>query len=214
MRRATLIFALLITPILPACGGGGGEDPPQYELVEQRVLHTPSRTGTVYSTTFVEVGAETMAAGDLDGGQGARALLSFPLGSLPDPAEIQSITYVDAQSGFTGAPYGSLGDLVVVDTDIGPSLSADDYDEPPVSVVLGTLSTSVTAGPRSIDLTAWILSLQDAGAQRVDLMVRFEDETDSDGVADMVWLRSAGHAEGPGYLQILRRVRRADGLAP
>ena len=205
----TSVFLLLLSACLLACGGGGGGgggDDPGPATMDQIVGPTPSRTGTVQGNNVVLVGFENMFAGDTAANVGARMFYSFPLEPLPAPNEIVRVVYEDAQTGFQGAPFETLGDLVVLQTDIGPSLQASDYEGPLFSVVLGTLSTSAAPGPRTLDLTAWTRSLLEAGADRLEFMIRFDEETDDDGAGDAVWLRSASSADGPGRLRITRLI--------
>jgi hypothetical protein len=201
------VSLLLLSACLLACGGGGGGsggDDPGPATVDQIVGPTPARTGTVLANNTALVGFENMFAGDNAANVGARMFYSFPLELLPAPDEIVRVVFEDAQTGTQGTPFETLGDLLVLQTDIGPSLQGSDYAGPLFSVVLGTLSTSAAPGPRTLDLTAWTRSLLEAGADRLEFMIRFDEETDDDGAGDAAWLRSASSADGPGRLRITR----------
>lgn len=204
--RTPTVALLLAALVVSACGGGGGEGPVVVDLIGQYVEPTPSRTGTVESNGNTFVGASRMAAGDLYDNRSSRVFLSFPFEPLPDVELIESVTYVDEQTGVGGAPYAGLGQLVVRSTNLGPVLDASDFDGPAFPIALGTLSTSADPGPRTLDLTDHVLSLLESGADRVDLMITFDTLTDGDATTDMIWLRSAASDEGPGYLRVMRRI--------
>ena len=211
MRRTNVSLLLAVALLLSACGGGGGggggSDLPVYDLIAQNVASTPSRSGTVYEHGTVILGAEEVVVGDLGSDTGIRAFQSFPLGALPPADRIHSVTYVDGLRGTSGEPHASLGNLLLRTTDIGPTLDAGDYGGPPVSAVLGILSSSPGFDvERTVDLTDWVRSMVESGADRIDFMIAFADETDGDGRADMQWLRSTRSAVGPSYLRVMVRT--------
>lgn len=210
MRTPSTCTVLTLVVLLAGCGGGGGGgEIAVFDIVYQRVESTPSRTGTVYEIGGVEVGAELVVAGDLDSGHGVRAFQSFPLGTLPAPDQLESVTYVDGLWGATGTPYTSLGELQVSATDIGSSLDQSDYEGPAIRVALGTLSTTGGFGvERTVDLTSHVRQLLEGGGDRLDFMIAFERETDDDGQADMQWLGAVSAEDGPGHLRVGVRIPR------
>lgn len=126
----------------------------------------------------------------------ARGFLSFDLGSLPAGATIDSVRLEFYQRGLEGDPYQTLGNLVLDHVDYGPSLEASAYDTPALhSAVLPQMITPnawyALADPT---ITLWVEDNLAVGRGRLQLRLRFTQETDGDEDQDLVIIEPG---EGP-----------------
>jgi pSer/pThr/pTyr-binding forkhead associated (FHA) protein len=174
------------------------EAPPQSQMVtlnSQAALDgyllnngTGSASGEILvgNGPLVEEGAQLVA----------RGFLSFDLASIPAGATIESVRLEFYQHQIVGDPYQTLGNLALDHVDYGSSLEASAYDRPALhSAVLAQMvaanSWYVLADPT---ITLWVEENLTAGRARVQLRLRFAQETDSDQDRDLVVLTSG---EGP-----------------
>lgn len=201
MRIASALVGLTLL-LTPACGGGGGGK--QQFLLQ--VAADPVFDGFVTDTAFVDTTtASAISVGDTDAGFAnvARGFLRFHLPALPVGSRIVSVILHLEQSSVTGAPFASLGALVVDHVDIGSSLDATDYAATALDADIGTLSTTADLGPRQVDVTSAVLADEDAGRSTSDFRLRFPVGSDADGVDDYVQYDDAEDHFGSGQVPFL-----------
>jgi pSer/pThr/pTyr-binding forkhead associated (FHA) protein len=127
----------------------------------------------------------------------ARGFLSFDLAAIPTGATIDSVRLEFYQRGIEGDPYQTLGNLVLDQVDYGSSLTANAYDTPALrSAVLAQMITPsswyILADPT---ITLWVEENLAAGRHRLQLRLRFAQETDGDEDRDLILIEPG---EGPG----------------
>lgn len=181
-----LLVSLGLAPLtLVGCGGGGAED------VTLVIGGTKAREG-VAGGGSATVG-NTLGIGDNGLDVGRVALLSFSLVDLPAGVEIESATLGIHQLDETfGTPYPDLGVMVVDSVGLGAGVDGADAVSAALIPLLGTLSTSVAPGERTLDVTAAVLADIAALRTRSEFRIRFFLATDGDGQQDTVQVRETG----------------------
>ncbi|MGE0193453.1 MAG: hypothetical protein AB7T63_15595 [Planctomycetota bacterium] len=182
---AFLVPGAVVVLTLAGCGGGGSDD-------EMLVLGgTKAREGVAGGGSATV--ANTLAIGDNGLNSGRVALLSFSLQDLPSGAEVESATLGIHQLDETfGTPYADLGVVVVDSVDLGAGVDGADAASAALIPLLGTLSTSVAPGERTLDVTAAVLADVAALRTRSEFRIRFFLATDGDGQQDTVQIRETG----------------------
>jgi len=117
-----------------------------------------------------------------------RGFMSFSLADLPAGATIQSVELRFYQQEIRGNPYAKLGNLVLERVDIGSSLDAGDFSTPALDS--GAIAQQTSAGAWYVisdpTLVTWLEREASAGRSRLQLRLRFTQETDGDGEEDYV----------------------------
>jgi hypothetical protein len=171
-------------------GGGGNE----VVLTSDPLNDGFATQGGGYSAGFLLVGDETS-------NDGIVGLHRFPL-VLPAGATVVQAVLETYQFEVIGSPYAGLGDLRVdsidLDDGVGAGLDEGDYSSAAFSTVPGSLSSSSTLGPRSIDVTAAVQADVAAGRANSDFRIYFQSQTDGNGTEDQVKLISASDDGGTG----------------
>ncbi|HSJ53859.1 MAG TPA: hypothetical protein VLC52_08920, partial [Anaerolineae bacterium] len=135
----------------------------------------------------------------------ARGFLSFNLSDLPAGATIESVELRFYQQEILGSPYAKLGNLVLERVDFGSNLDADDFSTPALDS--GTIAQQTSAGAWYVisdpTLVTWLEREASAGRSRLQLRLRFAQETDGDGEEDYVSLLGGGLLSGQNAPQLI-----------
>lgn len=140
---------------LAGCGSGGslaGGGGDQTELLLRSV---PAEDGVVEDDRDVRTDGLVPQVGDLGAesrGREVRQFLSFDLSSVPPNSLVTSAVLRLDQFVVVGAPYATLGPVLVDHVDYG-TLDADDFAARALRTGLGPLSNSAALGGRSCDVT-------------------------------------------------------------
>jgi hypothetical protein len=175
MSRATLA---LLSPLLPACGGGDGGG----DIVVNLLGITP-REGFLSSTGGTATAVDPFVGDNLLD-TALRGFRSFDITPLPAGANIVSAVLQVNRSSVLGSPYANLGNVPVDRVDQGPSLDASDFAAASLSFNIGTLSTSPALGLRQPDVTARLIDDLANGRLRSEYRLRFDSGTDNDQMSD------------------------------
>ena len=113
-----------------------------------------------------------MTVGDDLGDNGIRAFLSFDISRIENVADFREATLTITTIDKGGNPWEGLGSLVVEEVAYGDrELEDDDY------AMSGTAIATYTASPGEIDVTSLVAAAVKAGADRFQVSVRFENDT-------------------------------------
>lgn len=193
--------------ILSACGGIDTPldlDPPGPPPLEQvHIVAAPEMTGTVTPATGGSGGY--LQVGDSSSGTPIRGVMGFRLAPIPAGAVIESAVLTVYQLGHlagTGTQYSDLGNLVVDYVDLGPSVDEFDFGGS-IQPRIGVLSTEPGEGGRSLDVTDIVRMAQSSGHARADFRIRFELQTDADGLPDLAYLNDGGDTANNGAVPML-----------
>jgi hypothetical protein len=156
----------------------------------------PARDGWVdnsgnASTTTVPL------IGDYNGSNGIayyRQVFSFPVGGIPQTAQIVSAKLVLNQGQLFGDPFGKFGVVKVYHVALGSPLSLADYLSAPLAGSPGPLTISVdgTLGTRELLVTNWVAN--DIGNARTHAEYRLQfsgAEGNQDATNDAVYFTDA-----------------------
>lgn len=119
--------------------------------------------------------------GDLDDFLGprllARQFYSFELTGIPSSVSVQSTTLRLYQANVEGSPYGAgnLGGVVVDHVNYDTSLESVDYNVAALTANIGTLSTDVSVGYKTLNVTANVAS-DVLSRSRSQYRLRFSEE--------------------------------------
>lgn len=201
MGRSSGSFVLVLVcaiPLLSGCGGGGADS------VTFTVASTASVDGFVTNTAFVDTGTP-VSVGDTDGSFGnvARGFVQFDRSGIPVGATILSAVLRMHQSAVFGAPYASLGNVVVDHVVIGLSLDAADFGASALQADVGGLSSNATLGLRSLDVTTQVLADIAAARSTSDFRLRFPLASDADALDDYAQFNDGDDSFGNGILPLL-----------
>jgi len=190
MARAFLLAAAgaAVLFLAPSCGGGGDsrDDDTDVVLVAPAVgardgyIVDSSPTRGVYpnSVPGIQVGDDATDVG-------ARGFLTFYIGALPPPpAVVRAATLRIEQWQVIGAPYDTLGALVIDHIEKNGGLTSSDYDVAALEDTFATVSTDPATGGRTVDVRAQIGADQVAGRDYSTFRLRFAIPTDTDGATD------------------------------
>jgi len=157
-------------------------------LIQHATLNpVPGESGSVLSDGHLYY---VTNAGDNESNDGSQAFLSYDISGIPANATISEAKIDTSVYDTLGDPFGSLGCLRGYPQAYG-ALDAGDYvTNHPSGADLRWCSTSaLNTAQVSVDLKEDIQN--SLGASRFQLRLQFnEDESDGDGVADMVRLES------------------------
>lgn len=187
-RIATLAIVLAMA-LLPACGGGGGGGEENAGNENQIVVEVRPLLATLSGLVpddGEEISGAAPGAGD-NGDQGYRGILSFSIFDLPTPPGLQIATAVIRadQASVSGAPYSSLGDLIVdhIDTNgFFDNLNNNLYGgldlESPIGGVVTprVFSDNPNLESKEIDVTLQVIRDLQAGRSRSQFRIRFETD--------------------------------------
>ena len=208
IRTAPLLLGLVL---LAACGGGdpGAPGGPQ-GLTLQSVAPLDG---------YVNGGASGLLSGAVTDSVGragsggfcsllsppacaeSRAFFVFDRAPLPAGAVVQSATLRVYQEDVTGDPYTSMGNLVVDHVDVGSALDQDDFDEPALTLDLGSIAGNAALEVKSLDVTESVAADILAGRQHTGFRLRFS--TGADGSDAMAILTTAEDPNDTGSPPVL-----------
>lgn len=195
MRLALSVLALLSPLLLASCGGGGSAGPVTVVLPSEGRLE-----GTIEadaSTVFVE----DLVVGDRSNqpvAAGIRVCFSFDVSGIPVGATVQKATLRVVQRLVVGAPYATLGGILVDEVVFGDTLDLGAYDRSyPLNQGLGPISADDTLEPRTLDVTAAVQDAIQASRSHAQFRLRFAVETNSDAVSDQTHFWSTFAATTP-----------------
>lgn len=195
MRLLPLLPALAALPLLTGCGGGGGRV--AAAPVTVTLTSTPLLDGTVATGGIIVGLSGDIVVGDYAGG--LRGFGSFDLAGIPAGATITSATLTLVQHASSGAPYATLGLLLVDQVVYGNVLEGGAYARSfPTNQGFGTLSTDATLGAKSLVVTAQVQADRAALRTQSQFRLRFAVENDFDTTPDVAVFWSADNAPGPG----------------
>jgi hypothetical protein len=195
MRMQRPLTALLLTLLsLAGCGDFGA--------TTTVIRGTPALDGYVIAGTLPVTDDTGMSAGDNPSGATARMFVSFPLGSIPAGAKLQSAVLEMNQTEVHGAPYLDLGPLLVDHLDYGSGLESDDYDTAALSAGLVELSSDAAPGTRTAYVTTQVAADLAAGRERSQFRLRFGADTDGDADADYARFATGEAAVGQPVLRV------------
>jgi hypothetical protein len=127
-----------------------------------------------------------------------RGFMSFDLSDIPSGASIESVELRFYQVKVGGDPYTKLGSLVLDQVDYGSLLDESAFAAPAIhSAVLGRQTA-----PRawyvfnSTLFDEWLEQVLAAGGNRLQLRLRWEQETDGDGLEDYAAMESGDNYFG------------------
>lgn len=131
-----------------------------------------------------------------------RGFISFDISSIPGDAILESVELRFYQAKVGGDPYAKLGNLILDHVDFGSSLDASDFD------LLAQDSAVLAPQPNGRSWYVFNSSLFDnwlekdlaAGQPRFQLRLRWQTETDGDGLEDYAGIESADDFFGTGNL--------------
>jgi len=112
-------------------------------------------------------------------------------------------------SSITGDPFGDLGFLSLEPVDLGEALDAADYFTPALAVAITDAGTGWTAGSyHEYGVSDWAVAAWNEGRGRLQIRLRFDQESDGDGANDVVYLIAQDAEDypdqiGPEYLPVL-----------
>jgi len=118
-------------------------------------------------------------------GVGFRGFYSFDISMIPAGAVVISVTLRLYQSSVIGAPYASLGNVVVDHVDYGASLDGGDYSGGTLTGNIGVLSSSAVPGYKVLDVTGQVRGDIAGGRTRSQYRLRFSSaDIDNDSAED------------------------------
>ncbi len=176
-RLGILCTALLVSALIAGCGGGG-VDPSTTTaiLTSEASLDGYGMPGGL--TTNLNLGA----IGDYNNNQQYRAWVSFPIGSLPAGADIESAILRVYQASPDDGGY-TLGPVLVQHVSFGvDTFSA--YSTAALSNISGSLSTEFAVGYHAIDVTAAVQDDITNSRLRSQFRFRHQTATDSDSTTE------------------------------
>lgn len=188
MRTPLLASCLLL---LCACGGGGGgggggppPPPPGPVTVDLPPIVDLSGWGSATGGGAISTGTGTLYAGDLADTNEARAVVSFPLTSIPASAAVTAAELRIVQATVLGTPYTDFTSLEVESVDLGVALEFADLFAPSLSSAGFLAPFSAALETKTLDVLAPVLADRIAGRERASLRLRFLPGPDGDGQAD------------------------------
>ncbi len=107
------------------------------------------------------------------------------------------------QSAVIGAPYATLGSVIVDHVDIGLTLDAADFGAAALQAGVGLLSSDATVGPKSLDVTSQVLADIAAARPRSGFRLRFPVASDADAADDFAQFNDGEDSFGNGLLPFL-----------
>lgn len=209
MRTSSGIVAILVLAgvALAACGGSSGA---AWETFDRTYASVAARDGYMSETGFGLPEARTFA-GDIDGllaGDGIAAVYCFETGGISDNAIVESAVLRVYQEELEGAPYPSLGHVVVDHIQIGASVDVDDYDGGTITSNIGTLSTTAALEWKTADVTAAVQNDVSANRLYSEFRIRFTLDSNGNGDNDMMIANDGEDSQGSGRIpQLVVRYR-------
>ena len=199
MRRSIRlpVLLLLVGPLLAGCGGGGN-------TVTVSLLSISALDGFVTNTGFVDT-THAVAVGDTDGSFSnvARGFVHFDLSGLPAGVNIVSAELRLQQSTVFGAPYATLGNVVVDHVNIGIALDASDFGALALLSDVGTLSNNPVLELKTLSVTQRVRADLAAARSTSDFRFRYPTGSDGDGADDYVEFNDGGNSLGNGIRALL-----------
>lgn len=191
--------------LLSACGGGFIDG----VFASPEIVHlpnVPTESGFTYAAGPLHGsdGALMIRVGDSTGDDERRGFLRFDLSALPAGAEIVEARVHIGQENVVGAPFTTMGAVIVDHVNMGAGFSIADFGAVPLTFGIGVLSSSSTLGARVVDVTDAVEADIAAGRTRSDFRLRFGVGTDADGVQDYVDFNDADDQGGSGLIPYLR----------
>jgi hypothetical protein len=128
----------------------------------------------------------------------ARGFLSFDIRGIPEGAVIDMVELRFYQKEIEGDPYSKLGSMALEHVIYGDSLESSAFDLPATASALLGSETSPGAWYILSDSTLanWLAGDISAGQSRFQLRLRFEQETDADGIEDWIAVTPGGGVLG------------------
>lgn len=129
-----------------------------------------------------------------------RGFLSFDLRAIPAGVSVTDVGLRFYQLDYTGRPYQQLGNLTLTVVDYGPSLDAGDFDV----VGLGPLPLDRQNRPGSWyevssgSIGQWLEWARNAGLERLQFRLQFEDEANGGGEASYIRVEAGDNSLGTG----------------
>ena len=145
--------------------------------------------------------------GDNLSDEGIRGFFSFAFPEEADGVLAARLRFY--VSGLTGDPFGGLGLLSLEPVDLGEALDAADYLTPALAVAITDAGTGWTAGSyHEYGVSDWAVAAWNEGRNRLQIRLRFDQESDGDGANDVVYLVAQDAEDvpdqiGPEYLPVL-----------
>ena len=191
MFRTSL--ALIVSLSLAACGGGSAN------TTTVQVQSAPNDSGYAWSSDAVVKKSTTsqfmVGDGFLNGW--AHSFLRFSLALIPPGAEITDARLVMGQESIMGDPYGHVGPAMRVDqVNLGPAFEISDRLTPLVIQPLGILSFDANIEAKEANVVAALVHAVGLGWASVGFRIRFDQDTNSDGLGD--WSRLNNEADDGG----------------
>ena len=115
--------------------------------------------------------------------------MSFDISEIPTDADIVSAELVAFQFQVNGDPYFNLGQVLVDDIDMGPTMLGEAYDDFGVNggQGFGTLSDNANPGIRNLDITGVVARDVSLGLGLTQLRLRFQVANSGDAQIDNVF---------------------------
>lgn len=211
-RLGTVLLLLLASC---GSGGGGGRFPNGSDTLSLVVPSVPSEDGVVQSDFTVRTDGAFPQVGDLGmpgSSQTVRQFLSFDLSAVPPGSEVLSAVLRVDVFVVVGAPFTSLGSVLVDHLDYG-ALDAGDFGARGLTEGLGPIAADPALGARSLDVTPHVAVDVARGRARSQFRLRFSPtESDGDTQNDFVSFPEAeaaasGNGQPPALALVLRVPR-------
>jgi hypothetical protein len=200
--RAPILLLLVAVPLAAACGGHSPTTPASSGT--DTLTDVPYLTGTAtrdpYGNSFFYNNTD-MLVGDEDGyepGLTLRGIVTFNMKAVPQNATIETATLQLAQCVDSGAPFPSLGNVVIDHVPLMTTPDSAIYDTTAVNAGIAVLSSSSTLGLKDAPVTSSVAADRAAGDTLIQLRLRFSVmDGNNNGVSDYVGFSADSLLGGP-----------------
>lgn len=189
MRSRNIVFtitALAAALSVAACDKNSPSGPTQ----TLTVVSTAALDGYVTSAGTVQTAGGGPVTGDLEAvfpGVAYRQFFSFDLTGLPANASVDTATLRLYQASTAGAPFTSLGNVVVDHLDYGGVLAPSAFDLLAITSNIGILSSNTTVEYKTLAVTTAVKTDVSLGRVRSQFRLRMSIiGADNDGASDNV----------------------------
>ena len=195
MRLSSLSLPALTLLFLPLASCNTMSGNAVGSIVQEIYLGDAAVDGFIESADGGTTGSATtdkdVKVGDNNSDEARRGFLRFLVGGIPAGATILSATLEVNHQSAVNAPY-DLGPSMFVDhVLLGAALDVTDFAGNTLDAAIGVLSTSPTAGLRSLDVTSQLQADVNAGRSTSDYRLWFPVGTDSDSKYDAARFNAA-----------------------
>lgn len=202
-RSCSLLAFGLLSLLLPACGGGGGDATPPTPVAVTLVSDS-SRDGYLgyvsASASEIRNLVNSIGVGDNDGyvaRRSIRGFVSFDLRALPAGARVLTATLQVYQTTVVGSPYATLGEIRADHVDYGDALDYDEFGIPFLgSSTAGIIASDASLGWKTLDVTARVATDLADGRTRSQYRLRFGIRYDDDAVNDWALFEDGDMSQG------------------